>query len=213
MRGYSNKNFVTRLTCIMAAKEFEESAVALKYTNHIRQEVRVAWQPPDAGWVKCNVDGASRKGGLTAGCGGIIRDSMGRWEEARFMMNLGRLDSLSAEIWSMAWGLDLAWEKGFKRVILESDSRQAINLIGRGILTEHPLVELVQRIREKLDRDWEIVLNHCLRNANAAADWLGSTATRRSGGRRVLEETPEELRAIVRRDCHSFGSSREDLVD
>lgn len=127
----------------MSAKEFEESLNILKFTSNVRKEIRVSWQPPEVGWVKCYVDGSSGNGGSAAGCGCIIRDSDGAWK-ADSTLNLGNSDSLSAEISSMILGLDLAWEKGFRRVILESDSRQAIDLIGGGASSEqHPLAELI----------------------------------------------------------------------
>lgn len=81
----------------MATKEFESSKEILNFTNHIRREDQATWQPPDAGWIKCNIDGASRKDGSTTGCGGIIRNSKGEWTTS-FLLNLGRSNSLSAEI-------------------------------------------------------------------------------------------------------------------
>jgi len=41
-------------------------------------QVSIRWLPPQVGWVKLNIDGASRRG-MQTGCGGIIRDSDGNW--------------------------------------------------------------------------------------------------------------------------------------
>lgn len=57
---------------IMSAKELEDSLEALRFSGLVRREMFVSWNPPEVGWIKCNVDGSSRKGGAEAGCGGIF---------------------------------------------------------------------------------------------------------------------------------------------
>lgn len=57
---------------IIAVKQFEDSMEALSYSNSVSKEVTVKWSPLEEGWVKCNVDGASREDGSSAGCGGVI---------------------------------------------------------------------------------------------------------------------------------------------
>lgn len=101
----------------------------------------------------------------------------------------------------MDQGLDLAWEKGYRRVILETDVRQALNLINGENLMDYPLVNLVQRIRERINQDWEVVLKHCLRNANTEEDWLASTAMKVRSGRHELSYPSGELWRIIQNDC------------
>lgn len=64
---------------ILAMKDLEDSTGALKFSNMTRREIRVGWNSPAEGWVKCNVDGSSRNNDISAACGGIIRDINGRW--------------------------------------------------------------------------------------------------------------------------------------
>ncbi|MFQ6649105.1 hypothetical protein Gotur_023142 [Gossypium turneri] len=39
----------------------------------------VQWSPPAVGYLKVNVDGASRGSLCQASCGGVLRDKMGKW--------------------------------------------------------------------------------------------------------------------------------------
>lgn len=122
--------------------------------------------------------------------------SKGDWKVG-FMKNIGRVDSLLAEICSIDLGLDLAWERGFKKVILESDSKQAIGLICDDVLTEHPMADLICETRERIEKHWEVVLRHCYRNENDAANWLATATSRASSGHRILESPPESSRWVL----------------
>lgn len=171
---------------ITTAKEYDRSSNALKFTDLVGQEIHIAWQPPEEGWVKCNVDGPNSEYGSAAGCGGIIRDASGVWITG-FRMKLGRMDTLSAEIWSILLGLQIAWEKGFRRVILESGSTQVIRLTGDTWMMEHPLVSLIQKINELLNRIWEVSLQHCFQEGNEAANWLAKKSRKTDGQLEVID--------------------------
>ena len=70
--------------------------------------------------VKLNVDGAfSRTHGL--GCGGLLRRSDDSFVEG-FMFHLNQGDSLTAELWALVLGLKLAWQRGYRKVIVETDA-------------------------------------------------------------------------------------------
>ncbi|KAH1083469.1 hypothetical protein J1N35_023230 [Gossypium stocksii] len=44
-----------------------------------RLAVRIKWCPPNSGWVKINIDGASNSDGNRSTTAGVIRDSYGNW--------------------------------------------------------------------------------------------------------------------------------------
>ena len=60
-----------------------------------RQELLVRWCAPVEGWVKLNVDGASKGNPGIAG-GGVLRDHYGNWIQG-FACNLGWCSSVKAE--------------------------------------------------------------------------------------------------------------------
>ncbi|PPR97253.1 hypothetical protein GOBAR_AA23407 [Gossypium barbadense] len=53
--------------------------------------------------------------------GGVFRDAQGEWGYFR--------GTLQVELWAVVDGLDVAWEKGFRQLLVELDSDDAIHLI------------------------------------------------------------------------------------
>lgn len=94
------------------------------------QLIFVGWEVPQQGWTKVNVDAAVNSSSLAAGIGGLVRDSNGRWV-ARFQGWIRRTSIVCAEPWAIWYGLDFAHE-GQRRVILESDSVEAVQAIEMG---------------------------------------------------------------------------------
>lgn len=110
----------------------------LNFSDSGWREIKVQWQPPAKDWVKCNVNGANKEDGSVSGCGGLVRDSSGRWRSG-FLKRLGAMDSLSSEAWSILTGLRFARQEGFRQVLLENDSVNAIDFINKGFTPDHPL--------------------------------------------------------------------------
>lgn len=50
--------------------------------------------------------------------GDVLRDHTGVWQHC-FLCNSGSCDVISAELWAVRYGLQLAWDKGCKSLILE----------------------------------------------------------------------------------------------
>ncbi|MCI43339.1 RNA-directed DNA polymerase (Reverse transcriptase), partial [Trifolium medium] len=59
----------------------------------------IGWNPPTNGRVKLNTGGACKEG-ITAGCGGVVRDSNGRWCGG-FAKYVGNCSPFVAEIWGV----------------------------------------------------------------------------------------------------------------
>ena len=62
------------------------------------------------------------------GVGGVIRDEMGIWKRG-FCTNLGIISNVTAELWGIIRGLELAWEEGIRKIEVEIDSLTSIMLI------------------------------------------------------------------------------------
>lgn len=137
---------------ILAVREFKENVETLHFSNTSRREIQVRWSLLAEGWVKCNVNGSSRGDGTLVNYGGVICEARGNWI-CDFSMNLGKLDSLSTKVRSFIVGLEVAWNEGLWRVQLETYSIEALALSNHEYSTEHPLVNLVVKINELLNRD------------------------------------------------------------
>ncbi|XVF88615.1 hypothetical protein PTKIN_Ptkin19aG0065200 [Pterospermum kingtungense] len=82
----------------------------------------VGWAKPPVRWVKLNTDGCSKGLDEQAGAGGIFRDTNRDWLKG-FMYRIGSCSAFIAELWAVFMGLKIAWEHGYRQLILELDSK------------------------------------------------------------------------------------------
>ena len=90
--------------------------------------IDVGWNPPTKGWIKLNIDGASKGNPSPVGCGGIFCDKEKQWLRG-FICNLGICGSFTVKLWGAFYRLKLAWNLGFKYVILESDFNLLVDIL------------------------------------------------------------------------------------
>lgn len=91
----------------------------------------VTWSRPPHGVLKINTDEAPIKSSAIASAGEVVRDDKGDWISG-FSRSLGVATVLHSELWAILDGLNLAWDRGFRKIILESDSKEAIDIINNG---------------------------------------------------------------------------------
>ena len=72
-----------------------------------------------------------------ASCGGILRNAPGNYLGG-FAANLGFWPITMVEIWVAFNSLQLAWQEGYKQVILEMHSIATIALIQKNLDSRHP---------------------------------------------------------------------------
>lgn len=138
--------------------------------------------------------------------GDSFEDSSGSWQSG-FIKGLGAMDSVSTEVWSLLAGLSFAWNEGYRRVWVESDSVNAVDMCRKGVTNDHSLASVVRQIKEFMSRNWELKLRWCFREENEAANWLAAEACNRRSKWRTLEVLPEDLRPTLEKDSGS-GSRR-----
>jgi len=66
----------------------------------------------------------------------------GTWRGG-FACNLGPCAVLMAEFWGILIALQLAWDKGYKLTVLESNSAVTVSLVVKGSLPSHPWSSIV----------------------------------------------------------------------
>ncbi|XP_057429441.1 uncharacterized protein LOC130722649 [Lotus japonicus] len=69
-------------------------------------------------------------------------------------------------------GLRIAWDLGIRHVVCFSDSMLAISLVRDPPSQFHVFAVLVNNICALLRRDWEVRVEHILREGNSCADFL-----------------------------------------
>ena len=65
-----------------------------------------------------------------------------------FAMNIGVCSITAAELWGIFEGLSIAWELGFRKVQVESNSRCAVGLINKNGSSLHKHSQLLSAIQE-----------------------------------------------------------------
>jgi len=108
---------------------------------------------------------------VIAECGGLFRDSDGRWIKA-YIKKIGACDALHAEIWGLYLGLEMAWRKHYSHLIVESDSKILIDMISDNFKFNRNIPILVHWIRKLLKMSWNVQLNHTWREGKMSANWL-----------------------------------------
>ncbi|CAI0461020.1 unnamed protein product, partial [Linum tenue] len=89
----------------------------------------IGWKPPPPeGWVQIQTDGSILSPSGSAAAGGLIRDCLGRCLVA-FAGNLGTCSITAAELKGAVVGLQMAWDRGHRKVQLKLDSATAVAII------------------------------------------------------------------------------------
>ncbi|KAK4258121.1 hypothetical protein QN277_007613 [Acacia crassicarpa] len=133
------------------------------------------WVAPGSGWVKLNVDGASRGEGNLAGCGGLLRGSDGEWI-AGFARKLGSCSANKAELWGVLTGLQVAKICNLEQIIVECDSVAVVQLLSKlqadGIAdSDTTLLTEIYRFLQKFS---SVACVHVYREGNKCADSLAN---------------------------------------
>lgn len=76
-----------------------------------------------------------------AGNGGVLRDEEGQWMLG-YTLRTSCNTIEEAETWAIIKGLELAWDKGIRRMVVECDSQKVVNWINdlRGDSRGHGLM-------------------------------------------------------------------------
>ena len=132
---------------------------------------QVQWLKPAPGWHKLNTDGLVVNSSGLAGCGGLLRDSVGQWVVG-FTKSISVNSSIVAELWALREGLGICLERGFFTVEIELDATATISLVSSNVNANGDLSGLIDDCRELLLRLPQVKLSHCFREANFCADTL-----------------------------------------
>ncbi|CAL2231440.1 unnamed protein product [Prunus armeniaca] len=157
----------------------------------------LAWEPPDLGKFKLNVDGSRSCASGSIGAGGVIRNSLGEWI-CGFAVNLGKGQILEAEVWGLFFGLQLAIAKGIRRLTVEMDAATAVLLVQQhSRLGSHPLASLITSCCAMVRQIGVCAVSHIYRERNAVADYLAKWSHNIDLGLCVLDAAPSWIGALL----------------
>ncbi|KAK8984899.1 hypothetical protein V6N11_064445 [Hibiscus sabdariffa] len=176
---------------------FQGVANKLMVSRH-EQAPTPHWCLPTPGWVKGNMDAAVNTNTGQAAIGGLLRDDCGDWVVG-FTWPIGRCSVLVAELWALYDMLHCAWDRGFRKVLIETDCLEVIRILQRTSpsLSNTGLVASIMRLTE---HNWELVIRHVPRSGNALADRLSKWGHLYSPESVMLDYPPSFLYALVNTD-------------
>jgi ribonuclease HI len=133
----------------------------------------IIWHPPLPSWYKCNIDGASNGNPGTAACGGVFRNNYSDFVFA-FVEPLGIATSFYAELSGALRAVEIAWEKGWMNLWLETDSSLVVSTFNKS--NNSVAWSLRNRWRNVHIRlkDMNIMVSHIYREGNKVADTLAN---------------------------------------
>lgn len=162
------------------------------------EDNNVRWDPPTDGCLKINVDGSVLFDGA-ASCGGVVRDSHGRWISG-FVNNLRINTITNVELMSI-WGAIMVANQLIPNVTIESDSLAAVRMISSLTNPMHSQANLVRRIQDAIhDGPFNLFICHTLREPNFVADKLACLAHSFPLGFHHIISPPESCIPLLRND-------------
>ncbi|CAN1837252.1 Putative ribonuclease H protein At1g65750 [Linum perenne] len=117
---------------------------------------------------------------------------------------------MRAELRAADIGLQLAWERGFKNVILELDSLAAVHSITGQSPLDSRHGPIIHHIQEMWDKDWQVRVVHSYRESNHVADRLAHLGHSVSFGTHFFDTCPPHIRSVIFIDC--TGASYPRLI-
>lgn len=147
----------------------------------------IAWRFPNYDWIKVNFDGAAKGNPGKAGGGGVTRNAQGRCIVA-FASPFGTQNNHVAEAMAMLKSLQLAQEFKFKKVWLEGDSLNIIQVLKGISSVSWNIANIIKNAKTILNNYVSIILTHTFKEGNKVADILANEGVNLEKGVKYIGE-------------------------
>lgn len=157
----------------------------------IALDFQVSWQNPPDNWIKINVDGAWNECSRAIAAAGLIRNHKREWQVG-FVHNIGKGNTLLAEAWAAVTVVQLAIERGYTNVILESDSIKLVQFVNQTLveLCEPSLCNIIGDIKCGTQTIPQFIMRHCYMESTLCPDSLAKLAFFQALGVHILLTPP-----------------------
>lgn len=129
------------------AYDLEQSAIPQVHSPAVGP--KPSWEHPQEGWIKCNVDGAFYDRAGSGATGVVLRDGSGSFVRGGAKWYEHSLDAITMEACACRDGLRLAAQAGARKVWLETDCQQIVQLWSSGSFQRSCIAPLLQEIQEQ----------------------------------------------------------------
>nr|GMC87178.1 uncharacterized protein LOC109149189 [Ipomoea batatas] len=147
------------------------NTTVLNQNNAAPSTFKLTWEQPSDGWYVLNTDGSFGSGANNGSCAGVVRDSRGNWCGG-FGFRIPATSVALTEAWAILKGVEWAWRKGFRKLIVQSDSKRVIDWIDGTSTPRGPICNIIEKCKSWKKNNWEISFKHIFREQNIVADTL-----------------------------------------
>ncbi|KAL1215104.1 PHD finger-containing protein 6 [Cardamine amara subsp. amara] len=125
------------------------------------------WAPP---FVKLNVQGTSKMG-----FAGIVLNQSGKWVFGYAMCHKN-ISEVAAGILAIYHGLKILWDGGFRRIQLETTSREVITALTTKSVLFPKKKTILGSCKDMILKEWECNIYVISKEQNSCAEWLASSS-------------------------------------
>lgn len=135
------------------------------------------WERPPLGWIKCNTDGVFYEQTGQGATGAVLRDGAGAFIRGSAKWYDHCLDALTLEAIACRDGLALSVQSGVRKIWLETDCQQMVQLWQAGTNQRSTISTILQEIRELSLLFHDFKLSFVSRDCNKVAHVLAKQVT------------------------------------
>ncbi|KAK8581491.1 hypothetical protein V6N12_071712 [Hibiscus sabdariffa] len=156
------------------------------------------WKKPAPGWLCLNTDASISTPDGVRTIGGALRDSFGAWIRD-YCKCIGKASTIQAELWSIYVELQVTWSFGTVRLVIQSDSSQAIIKLVLDPSAMCHSMQLVRAIAAWRLKHWSLDFQWIPREMNMVVDCPSKMAPPQFQ-LNVFDDVPDPVRPLLIRD-------------
>ncbi|GLT59332.1 hypothetical protein SLA2020_321580 [Shorea laevis] len=167
----------------------------------VQRRTETRWRPPDAGFVKINMDGAICAQRELYGLGAVARDSSGEVIAAMMFKGYGQISAEESEACSLRKALKWARDLMFYKVVVETDCASIVTAINGDYLSLNSNLGCILLDCKQLMAPFTICrLQHVRRSGNFVAHELARKALQAEDDFTWVDRAPEFIAHLVTGD-------------
>ncbi|GKV48920.1 hypothetical protein SLEP1_g55702 [Rubroshorea leprosula] len=191
--------FFDNTACILGKEQFE--LFYLLGATVMQKATKTRWHPPDLGFIKLNVDGATSVQSAAFGMGALARNDSGEVLATMACKGQGAAEPEVVEACSLQSSLHWAQSLAFGRIIVESDCATIVSAITSETFNMNSSLGLILLDCKALLASFKSCrLQHVRRTANAVAHELARRALTTEANEFWVDDIPFPIEHIVTGD-------------
>ena len=127
-------------------------------------------------------------------------------------MNIGAQSITIAQLWGVYEGIQLAWNLGIKKLLIEVDNKYVVQMMEHEVVRINGHSSLILAIHSLLSKEWQVHIKHVHHEENFTVDCLTGEAWNYSFGFHILDGPPNNLLHWLDYDAREITADRLVMV-